>query len=142
MGGFECGLLGECVGQSWYRITVNGSSFVCKYGLKAHSILFAGVILLIREYRLKGRFSVTALVKSLMKRSDRSIICLKLPGCCSEEALFYAADDPVEMYALLSWTGLVLRISGSTRQKLDRDCGARLSPRSRITDETRQGTRS
>ncbi|KAI8004401.1 F-box/LRR-repeat protein [Camellia lanceoleosa] len=48
---------------------------------------------LIREYRLQGRFSVTALVKSLIKRSDRSITHLKLPGCCSEEALFYAADE-------------------------------------------------
>lgn len=42
---------------------------------------------------IERNFSVTAFIKSVVARSQRRATQLKLPNCCTEEALEYAANE-------------------------------------------------
>ncbi|THG21927.1 hypothetical protein TEA_009199 [Camellia sinensis var. sinensis] len=50
---------------------------------------------LIDDYQVKGKFSFTTIVKTLVKRSATSVVYVSLPGFgfCDEEVLFYIADQ-------------------------------------------------
>ncbi|KAI8004375.1 hypothetical protein LOK49_LG08G01649 [Camellia lanceoleosa] len=50
---------------------------------------------LIDDYQVKGKFSFTAIVKTLVKRSATSVVYISLPsfGFCDEEVLFYIVDQ-------------------------------------------------
>ncbi|KAF5935704.1 hypothetical protein HYC85_026833 [Camellia sinensis] len=51
--------------------------------------------ILINEYQVKGKFSFTAIVKTLVKHSVTTAVYVSLPdsGFCDEEVLFYIADQ-------------------------------------------------
>lgn len=47
---------------------------------------------LLVEYQVKGVFSITSFMKSVINRSRRSATTVVLPSCCTEEALVYVAE--------------------------------------------------
>uniref|UniRef100_A0A5B6YY14 F-box/LRR-repeat protein n=1 Tax=Davidia involucrata TaxID=16924 RepID=A0A5B6YY14_DAVIN len=53
------------------------------------------------EYQVQGEFPVTAFTKFVVNRSCRSATKLVLPGFCTEEALFYVADECPALKILL-----------------------------------------
>ncbi|KAF5935708.1 hypothetical protein HYC85_026837 [Camellia sinensis] len=55
---------------------------------------------LLDKYKIEGEFSVTSFIKSIVKRSDKSTTFLALPVSCTEEALFYVADECPNLRAL------------------------------------------
>ncbi|XP_028107538.1 F-box/LRR-repeat protein At3g48880-like [Camellia sinensis] len=50
---------------------------------------------LVDDYQVKGKFSFTSIVKTLVKRSATSAMYVSLPGFgfCDEEVLYYIADQ-------------------------------------------------
>ncbi|CAL5436918.1 unnamed protein product [Camellia sinensis] len=50
---------------------------------------------LVDDYQVKGKFSFTSIVKTLVKRSATSAMYVSLPGSsfCDEEVLYYIADQ-------------------------------------------------
>ncbi|KAL7177278.1 hypothetical protein ACSBR2_030597 [Camellia fascicularis] len=56
---------------------------------------------LLDKYKIEGEFYVTSFIKSIVKRSDKSTTFLALPVSCTEEALFYVADECPNLRALV-----------------------------------------
>ncbi|XP_057484659.1 F-box/LRR-repeat protein At3g48880-like isoform X2 [Actinidia eriantha] len=83
--------------KSWYRATLNPEFWwhLDFSKLKLHDSLSYDDFTsrLMSTYQIVGNFPITAFIKSVVKRSDRSVTYIALPDYCTEEALLYVADE-------------------------------------------------
>ncbi|PSS23950.1 F-box/LRR-repeat protein [Actinidia chinensis var. chinensis] len=85
--------------KSWYKATLNPQ---CWRSLDFSKLMFDDswdfddlTSRLMDKYHLEGKFRITAIIKSVIKRSGRSATYIALPllpDNCTEEALLYVAD--------------------------------------------------
>ncbi|KAI8002732.1 F-box/LRR-repeat protein [Camellia lanceoleosa] len=84
--------------KSWFKATLSCQSW--------HKLDFSQISIgpwfyydgskssrLIDKYQLKDNWAVTEFIKYVIKRSKRSATFISLPGCCTEEALIYIAEE-------------------------------------------------